>query len=201
MAKVIDIIVKSGYCHSCAINKNSLDEDACENHKDSCSSNHTGSAGKMEVDSITEMFSRSVEKFGDMYSNCIGDGDSKTFTGILNSNPYGDECTVTKNECVGYVQKNIRKTEKLGGKKGLKESLIKKLTIYYGLSIRRNVNSVEGMKRAIMATLDHYCSTDKNPRHENCPEGAESWCEWRKAQATNNLASFKHPARLINDNV
>lgn len=210
--KVIDLIVKSGYCHSCTINKNSLDEDAFEewyeNHKDSCSSNHTGSSGKMEVDSITEMFSRSVEKFGVMYSNYIGDGDSKTFTGILNSNPYGDECTVTKNECVGHVQKrmgtrlrNKRKTEKLGGKNGLTESLIKKLTIYYGLAIRRNVNSVEGMKRAIMATLDHYCSTDKNPRHKNCPEGPESWCEWRKAKAANNLASFKHPARLINDNV
>lgn len=115
---------------------------------------------------------------------------------------------MTKNECVGHVQKrmgtrlrNKRKTEKLGGKNGLTESLIKKLTIYYGLAIRRNVNSVEGMKRAIMATLDHYCSTDKNPRHKNCPEGPESWCEWRKAKAANNLASFKHPARLINDNV
>lgn len=102
--KVIDLIVKSGYCHSYTLHKNSLDEDAFEewyeDHKDSCSSNHTGSSGKMEVDSITEMFSRSVEKFGVMYSNYIGDGDSKTFTGILNSNPYGDECTVTKNECV-----------------------------------------------------------------------------------------------------
>ncbi|XP_029169169.1 uncharacterized protein LOC114939099 [Nylanderia fulva] len=210
--KVIDLIVKSGYCHSCAMSKNTLDEDAFEewyeNHKDSCSSNHAGSAGKMEVDSIMEIFSRSVEKFGVMYTNYIGDGDSKTSTSILNSNPYGDECTVTKNECVGHVQKrmctrlrNKRKTEKLGGKKRLTESVIKKLTIYYGLAIRRNIDSVEGMKKAIIATLDHYCSTDKNPQHENCPEGAESWCEWRKAQAANSLASYKHPTRLIDETV
>ncbi|CAH0561736.1 unnamed protein product [Brassicogethes aeneus] len=44
-----------------------------------------------------------------------------------------------------------------------------------------------------MATLDHYCSSDKFPRHENCLAGAESWC---KAHV-----SFKHPARLIDENV
>ena len=53
-----------------------------------------------------------------------------------------------------------------------------------------------------MATLDHYCSTvDELPRHDNCPEGAESWCEWRKAEATNTLAAFKHPPRLIDEHV
>ena len=64
------------------------------------------------------------------------------------------------------------------------------------------MNSVEGMRNAIMATLDHYCSTvDELPRHDNCPEGAESWCEWRKAEATNTLAAFKHPPRLIDEHV
>ena len=52
-----------------------------------------------------------------------------------------------------------------------------------------------------MATLDHYCSTDKNPRHENCPEGTDSWCEWREAQAANNLKSYKHPPRDISPDV
>ena len=51
-----------------------------------------------------------------------------------------------------------------------------------------------------MATLDHYCSSDKSPRQENCPTGADR-CKWRKAEATNQLASLKHPARLINKNV
>ena len=36
---------------------------------------------------------------------------------------------------------------KLGGKNRLTEAIIKKLTLYYGLAIRRNVDSVEGMKK------------------------------------------------------
>lgn len=109
--KVIDLIVKSAYCHSCALKKKTLDDDEFEewykDHKNSCSSNHGGSAGKMHVDSIVEMFLRSYEKFGVKYTNYIGDGDSKTFTGILKMNPYGDDCSVTKNECVGHVQKRM----------------------------------------------------------------------------------------------
>ena len=57
------------------------------------------------------------------------------------------------------------------------------------------------MTKAIIATLDHYCSTDKSPRHENCPTGADSWCEWRKAEAANQLKTFKHPPRLIDEQI
>ncbi|CAB3249671.1 unnamed protein product [Arctia plantaginis] len=52
-----------------------------------------------------------------------------------------------------------------------------------------------------MATLDHYWSTDQLPRHNKCPEGVENWCEWRKAEATNTLAAFKYPPRLIDEHV
>lgn len=76
-------------------------------------------------------------------------------------NPYGDDCPVTKNECIGHVEKrmgtqfrNVKKEKNLGGKGKLTDVLIKKLTKYYGLAIRRNVNSVENMKKAIKATLD-----------------------------------------------
>ena len=200
--KVVDLIVKSAYCHSCTLKKRTLDEDQFEEwyetHKESCTSNHDGSAGKMEVDSIVEMFSRSEENYGVKYTNYIGDGDSKTFNGILKINPYGVDCPVIKNECVGHVQKrmgtrlrNKRKEEKLGGKNRLTEGLIKKLTIYYGLAIRGNINSVEDMKKAVMATLDHYCSTAKSPRHDHYPIGADSWCEFRKAEATSSLTSYK----------
>lgn len=88
--KVVDLIVKSAYCHACALHKSTLDdaefEEWYEDHKKSCSSNHDGSAGKMEVDSIVEMFLRSVEKFGVKYTNYIGDGDSKTYAGIQSFN-------------------------------------------------------------------------------------------------------------------
>ena len=35
------------------------------------------------------MFGRSINN-GVKYRNYIGDGDSKTYTGVLNSKPYGD---------------------------------------------------------------------------------------------------------------
>ena len=51
--KVIDLDVKSGYCHTCAIKKNTLNDDEFEewyeNHKENCSSNHAGSAGKWKL--------------------------------------------------------------------------------------------------------------------------------------------------------
>ena len=162
----------------------------------------------MEVDFIVEMFLRSIVKFGVKYLNYIGEGDSKIFVVILKMIPYGEDGPVTKNECVGHVQKcmgtrlrNKKKAEKLCSKNRLTEAIIKNLTLYYGLAIRINVDSVGGMKKGIIATLDHYCSTDKSQRHENCPTGADSWCEWRKAEAANQLKTFKHPPRLIDEQI
>ncbi|EZA52864.1 hypothetical protein X777_07983 [Ooceraea biroi] len=55
------------------------------------------------------------------------------------------------------------------------------------------------MKKAIMTTLYHLCSTDTNPRHENCPTGTESWCEWQKAKAAGNETHFNHSPPLHPD--
>jgi len=55
--------------------------------------------------------------------------------------------------------------------------LIKKLTKYYGLAIRRNSDSVIEMRKAIMATFYHYTSTNEKPQHDGCPPGADSWCK------------------------
>ncbi|XP_025152724.1 uncharacterized protein LOC109504083 isoform X2 [Harpegnathos saltator] len=179
--KIIDLVVKSGYCQACTFwNKKK---------------------GKMEVDAVQEMFMRSKEKFGVAYTNYIGDGDSKTYKAILDLNPYGDDLPVVRSECVGHVEKrmgtrlrNVKTREKLGGKGKLTNVLITKLTKHYGLAIRRNVDSVAGMKKAIMATLHHLCSTNENPKHDNCPAGADSWCKWRKAEAASK--DFNHPPPL-----
>ncbi|XP_077256710.1 uncharacterized protein LOC143894395, partial [Temnothorax americanus] len=85
-----------------------------------------------------------------------------------------------------------RQTKSLGGKGKLTAKLIDKLTVYYGLAIRRNCDSVENMYNAIWSTYYHYCSTDENPQHEKCPNGPESWCSWQRAVAANELAAFKH---------
>ncbi|XP_012150434.1 uncharacterized protein LOC105663769 [Megachile rotundata] len=153
----------------------------------------------MEVEGIIEMFRRSELLYGIKYSNYIGDGDSKTFKGLLDCEAY-DNFTVQKKECIGHVQKrmgtrlrNLKKNNKgLSGKGKLTGKLIDELALYYGLAIRRNSNSVEDMKKEIWATLHHKISTDSKPQHQFCPVGETSRCSYQKAIATNTLSCYKH---------
>lgn len=95
---------------------------------------------------------------------------------------------------MGSRLRNLKKQVKgLGGKGKLTGKLIDELTIYYGLAIRRNHDSVEKMRNEIYATLDHKLSTDDRPRHERCPRGETSWCSWQKAQATGEDFVHKPP--------
>ncbi|GFY12496.1 uncharacterized protein TNCV_1799181 [Trichonephila clavipes] len=45
---------------------------------------------------------------------------------------------------------------------------------YYELAIRKNLSSVEDMKRAIWAIYFHKLSTEDNPQHALCPLGEDS---------------------------
>lgn len=172
--------MKSAYCHACKLWESKVGTEEyniwIDEHTDKCAANHNGSAGKMEVDSIKEMFKRSWEWFQVRYVNYIGDGDTKTFKALLAENPYGDDFPIKKKECVGHVQKrmgsrlrNIKKIKKLGGMNKLTNKLIKELTLFYGLAIRRHPNSVDDMYNAVWATYYHKISTNKNPQHMYCP--------------------------------
>ncbi|XP_025158390.1 uncharacterized protein LOC105190689 [Harpegnathos saltator] len=84
--KVIDVNVKSKICNQCNYWKRKEGtaeyEEWAATYEDSCQKNHEGSAGKMEVDAIIEMFQRSDELHSLKYSHYIGDGDSKTYKAI-----------------------------------------------------------------------------------------------------------------------
>jgi len=202
--QIVDVEVKSKYCKSCEQWKKKLDtcdyDEWYKTHADVCKANHEGSSGKMEVDAVIEMFHRSKDLHDLKYSSYIGDGDSKTFKGIIDSEPYED-LVVQKKECISHVQKrmgtrlrNLKKSSKnLGGKGKLSAKLIDELTIYYGLAIRRNPTSLDDMKNEIWATLFHKLSTDENPQHEKC---SKSWCNWKKAQEAGTLDTFRHKSPL-----
>ncbi|XP_029161124.1 uncharacterized protein LOC114932878 [Nylanderia fulva] len=157
----------------------------------------------MEVDAVIEMFQRSEQLHQVKYVNYIGDGDSKTFKGLLESQQV-ENSSVKKKECIDHVQKRmgtrLRKLKNamkgLGGKGKLTAKLIDELSVYFGLAIRRNHNSIENMRREIWATLYHKLSTDEKPQHDKCPPGKDSWCKWQLAKATNKLAEFKHKPAL-----
>lgn len=66
--KVVDTVVKSSFCQGCNIWKNKKNSDISayhdwyEDHQEVCTINHKGSAGKMEVDAVVEMFWSEIRK-------------------------------------------------------------------------------------------------------------------------------------------
>lgn len=91
----------------------------------------------------------------------------------------------------------MKNTKGLGGKGKLTGKLIDELTIYYGLAIRRNHDSIKKMRNEIWATLYHKISTDEKPQHDRCPPGTNSWCSWQKSKSMNTLHEYTHKPALL----
>lgn len=245
--KVLDLVVKSSVCKKCSMWKGNKDDIEFnvwyEEHQSTCDINHEGSAGLMEVNSVIEMFERSVSLHNVYYEKYVGDGDTKTFKQLKDIAPYGEDVIVKKKECVLHVKKRMykrakdikteltrmKKTKKIleersnvgnsskskatastkrksAARKSIEKPIVKtaaftnnimkKLSTYYELAMRRHSDSVEEMRTAIWATFFHKFSTDEKPNHDNCPEEADSWCAYRVAEATGELDTFKHPPAL-----
>jgi len=189
--KVLDVAIMSKYCQSCAIG---LSQET-ETHE--CTKNYEGSSGGMEAAGALEIFRNSVLREV-RYVKYLGDGDSKGFQKVVESNPYGDSVKVEKLECIGHIQKrmgrrlrNLKKSmsgqklydgKVIGGRNRLTNTVIDKLQKYYGLAIRRGVGSLDDMKRNIWATYFHKLSTDESPQHGLCPTGPDTWCTYNKAK-------------------
>ncbi|GFU01078.1 uncharacterized protein TNCV_1816891 [Trichonephila clavipes] len=117
--KVIDVEVFSKHC--ICPNKT--------NHLQNCKRNFEGYSGKMEVAGALSIFQRSQSLYNVRYTKYLGDGDSKTFTSIVENKVYGDHCSVEKLECIGHVMKRMGtrlrrlKTKMRGHKNFLTERL------------------------------------------------------------------------------
>ena len=190
---VLDVESMSRICKQCKLHEplKTIDPEKFKEWYEShhCKLNSTGSAGNMEVASAQRIFSRSVEQYGLRYTQFYGDGDSKSYSAVKSIYP---DIEVEKLECVGHVQKrigtrlrNLKKNVKnLGGRGKLTNSTIDKLQNYYGIAIRSNANDLEGMKKAVHATLFHVASSTKNNWHTHCPTGKDSWCRFNRDKAT-----------------
>ncbi|GFY19005.1 uncharacterized protein TNCV_3876931 [Trichonephila clavipes] len=144
----------------------------------------------MECRGVLSIFQRSETSRKACYTQYLGDGDSKGFLTIKKQKVYGDT-EVEKLECVGHVQKkrmgtrlrNILKMSKgiklsdgknISGRGRLTLKEVDSIQHYYGLAIRKNLSSVEDVKRAIWAIYFHKLSTEDNPQHALCPLGEDS---------------------------
>ncbi|GFT72509.1 uncharacterized protein TNCV_973791 [Trichonephila clavipes] len=138
------------------------------------------------------------------------DGDCKAFDAVKKKNIYGNKYPIEKLECIGHVMKRmgtrLRRLKAqlkrqilsdgkcLSGKNRLTEHEIDNLQSYYGSAIRRNHSSVQNMRQAIWAIFLHKLSTDEYPQHGLCPIGEDSWCGFKKAEASGK--SYKHKNSL-----
>ena len=75
------------------------------------------------------------------------------------------------------LKKNVKGLSELTG------NIIDRLQNYFGIAIRTNVNNLEGMKKAVAAVLFHVASTNEKSWHTHCPDGANSWCRFKKDEA------------------
>lgn len=199
---IVDYEVLTSYCPACATTGKRLEKENPQKfhrwraaHQSSCSANYEGPSGGMEKEAALRIWSRSILKNGLRYVSMISDGDAKTISEIHALDPYPG-MPVQKHECVNHVGKRLgtalrnlvsdlsKSKITLGGKGHgrLRPDVIKTLQGYFTNAIRSHA-TVPAMKRAVMAIVDHCSSTDEDHHHDNCPEGKDSWCFFKKAAA------------------
>lgn len=92
---------------------------------------------------------------------------------------------------------NLKKNTKgLGSKEKLTGKLIDELSVYYGLAIRRNKDSIEEMRKKIWATLYHKLSTASHPQHHFCPARENLWCLYEKATVKADVVNYKYKPEM-----
>ncbi|GFU53513.1 uncharacterized protein TNCV_3169441 [Trichonephila clavipes] len=164
----------------------------------------------IETVGMVRIFQRSLSHRSVRYTFYIGDGDSKTFSSITASNPYGEDITVSKIECVGHVQKRmgtrLRKLKQMssklsdgksiGGKGRLTDRMIDLITTYYGNAIRQNKTCLSDMRKDVWAVYFHIRSSNEEPLHSFCPVGPNSWCKYQNQVVEGSVETFRHSNKL-----
>ena len=124
----------------------------------------TGNGGR----GVKRIFERSEEKHKLLYTEYLGDGNSKGFAKVENT-LRDKEMTIYKKGCIGHqlhkcIGTSLRKLKRekmgLGGKGKLTDAMTDRLQNYYGIAIKSNVGDLAQMKKAIHASLFHCASSE-----------------------------------------
>ena len=92
------------------------------------------------------------------YGTYIGDGDSSSFKNVKESDPYNSRVTVRKEECIGHVQKRLKKRlmKKSGGAVHLSQSKADRTSHLYALVIvQHRGQSAPEFHNGLQVLLDH----------------------------------------------
>ena len=116
MASVIDLLtglpidneVICNFCHKCKIAADKPHDPVWEQkHKLNCPKNFEGTSNAMEAESALRMWKRSVQKNKLRYTTMLCDGDSKAFDCVVDANVYGEDVSLSKEDCVNHVSKRM----------------------------------------------------------------------------------------------
>ena len=147
-------------------------------HEAVCTANFTGSSQSMESSAAGDL-EPSIVKHDLVYGTYIGDGDSSSYKNLVKSDPYNGVATVRKEECLGHVQKRVKKRLRKPTKfsKGLPETKADRIAHLYALLIvqHKGETALE-IQEALHILLRHT-----QEKHDKCPGGSASWCYFQKA--------------------
>ena len=190
----VDFEVLSNFCMGCKRGPKEGDpgyEEFMITHN--CLKNTDSKSGAMEPEAAIKIWERSAGT-NLHYTSMLSDGDSNSYKAVLSVKPYGEEKVVNREHCVNHVAKRVttRLTKlvanntvddgsgrqvPLGGARGcLTPQYITRLQGFYRKAIVDHPHDVEGMKRAILATLYHATGTG----HEYCP--VDGWCKAKNSE-------------------
>ncbi len=119
------------------------------------------------------------------YVSFIGDWDSATYQTVSDAKPYDETVQILKKECVGHVQnrlgtrlrklkvsrKKLAHAKGIGGRGRLTDKMRDTMQNYYGLAIRQNKNSIDGMTNDVKAGLYHLASSEETRNITYVPRG------------------------------
>ena len=161
-------------------------------HQEVCTSNFKGSSQSMESSAAVEMWKRSVQKNKLIYETYIGDGDSSSFKNLLKSNPYNSLLKIHKEECLGHVQKRVKKWLRKKNKyfRGLPEAKADRIARMYALVVVQNRGkSATEIHEALQTLITHI-----DEKHHTCPVGEDTWCYFQKKLALTPSSSHIIPS-------
>ena len=152
-------------------------------HKSICTANFSGTSLGVEGSAAVEILKRSVLKNQLVYSTNVGDGDSSSSKNLFKSDPYGGIETIRKEECLGHVQKRLKKHLKKKSKSfpKLAASKVERVGQLFALVVVQNRGrSPSEIHLAHLTLLEHLIE-----KHDYCPFSLDSWCYFQRTPAQN----------------
>ena len=126
-------------------------------YKSTCPANQSGTSHAMEGSAAVEIWMRLVDKNKLVYSTYVGDNNSSSFKNLLNIDPYQGIETVRKEECLGHVQKRIKKhlKKKSNANSKLAAGKVERVGQHYTLVVCQNRGeSPSGFRKALCNLLE-----------------------------------------------